>query len=262
MRNYLVSVFFLLNSVLVFAQSKSKWTYGFSANPTFSFTVNTTKSSDLIGSTNQTFTAYNDSVNKNKSYRVSYLNFSGWVNYSPDLKWTFQFGIGYQDIGFQINQNNIKFGDKLYPGVGSGKLEEKTSASRNISYDFRYHYLHLPLFANYHLFRSKDYRMNIYVSGGIALNVLLKHQITAKLDFDIDGKNRFNVDSSAYTSSFLSLNIAAMLGARVDYKIDKNFSLMVQPVFGACPFPISSGPISVYPFYFSMQAGIIYEIVN
>ncbi len=260
MRKNFFALLFLLFSVTAFSQSKSKWSLGFSLSPTFCATVNTTSSSDKVNGTNQAYTAYNDSINGKETYRFNLLCPTFWFNYSLDQKWSLQTGLGYMDVGFQHLQNDIKLNDALYPGIGSGKLLELTNTSRNIKYDYRYQYLHVPVLFNYHVGKSGDYKFNYTLTGGIALDILLKHQMSANLDFDLDGKNQYNFDSTGYGSRVVALNI--ILGGRVDYKIDKTLTLMVQPVIGFYPFSVSSGPISVYPYYFSLNTGLVYEFAH
>ena len=238
----------------------SKWSVGFSVNPMICATFNTTTSNAIVPGTNQSFKAYNDSIKGKESYRLNVLSATFWFNYSLNRKWEIQAGIGYMEVGFQRNQTNIKFDDQLYPGIGSGKLEELTSVSRNIDYNYRFQYLHLPLLFNYHIKRSGDFRINYSLTGGLAVDVLLKHKMTANLDFDLNGQHTFNIDSTGYNGRLFALNI--ILGGRIDYKIDKKLTLMVQPVFGFYPISVSSVPISVYPFYFTVHTGLVYEFAN
>jgi len=257
MRRELLCVILLLINSFAFAQSRSKWTLGASINPTFCASINTTSSNSVVSGTNQSYSTYNDSISGKETYRFNIICPTLWFNYSLNMKWDIQTGLGYLDVGFQRLQSDIKFGDYLYPGVGSGRLLEKTNASRNVAYDYRYQYLHIPVLFNYHIGRSGDYKFNFSLTGGMALDVLLKHKMTANLDFTMDGQNKYNIDSTGYAGRILALNI--ILGGRIDYKIDKTLTLMVQPIIGFYPISVSSSPISVYPFYFSLNTGLLYD---
>ncbi len=248
MKNNFITLIFLFLSINTFSQSKSKWSIGASINPTFCNSYNTPSSNSSLKSITQ------------ESYRFNIVCPSIWFNLSLGQKWAVQTGLGYSDVGSQNIQSDIKLNDNIYPGIGSGKLLELTNVSRNITYDYRYQYLNVPLLFNYHVGRSGDYKFNFSLTGGVALNVLLKHQMTANLDFDLDGKNKFNFDSTGYNGRALALNI--ILGARVDYKIDKTLTLMVQPVLGYYPISVSSSAISVYPYYFSVNTGLVYEFAH
>ncbi len=257
MRRNIFTITFLITCLFTFAQSKSKWTLGASVNPTFCASINTTSSNSIVSGTNQSYTTYNDSISGKETYRFNMICPTLWFNYSLAQKWDIQTGLGYMDIGFQRLQNDIKFEDYLYPGVGSGRLLEKTNVSPGITHDYHYQYLHIPVLFNYHIGRSGDYKFNFSLTGGMALDVLLKHKMTANLDFAIDGQNKYKMDSTGYDGRILALNI--IFGGRIDYKIDKNLTLMIQPVIGFYPISVSSSPISVYPYYFSVNTGLVYD---
>lgn len=261
MKKNIVCCFFLFQIVLVFAQSKTKWSLGFSVNPTICNTINTASSNDFVGNTNVTYKEYNDSANGKQSYRFNF-GATAWFNYSLNQKWDLQTGIGYAEMGFQRNQTNIQFGEKLYPGVGSGKLEEKTSSVRSIDYNYRFQYLHIPVLFNYRFRKSADYKFTFSYTLGAAFDILLKHKITANLldDFVINDVKTFSIDSTGYNARVLAFNF--ILGGRIDYKIDKKISIMIQPVLGFYPISITSTPISVYPIYFSINTGLVFDIAK
>jgi hypothetical protein len=250
----------LFFSMFLMAQSKTKWSIGASINPTFSTSINTTNSSEKVNGSNLTYKQYNDSVRSKESYRFNF-GVTGWFNYALNNKWDLQAGLGYMDVGFQRNQKNIKFNDKLYPGIGNGYLTELSNNEKNIDYNYRYQYLHIPALFNYRVKKSGDYKITYSFTLGAAIDVLLRHKITANLDnFVVDNEKTFHLDSTGYGGRPFAFNI--IVGGRVDYKIDKKYIVMVQPVIGFYPISVSSSPISVYPFYFSINMGLVLDLTK
>ena len=257
-----ISLLFILSSfqLLLFAQSKTKWSVIASINPTISSTINSSVSSS---DANQTYIQHNDSVSSKSSYRANVLIGTIWLNYSLERKWDFQFGLGYMDVGYQAQQSDIKYQTTIFSGIIAGdKLQELTNQTRNINYDYRFQYLHIPVLFNYLLRKSGDYRINYSFTCGAAVDVLLKHQVTANLldGFNIDGKTTFNLSQTGYDARAVAFNL--IVGGRIDYKIDKQMTLMVQPVVGFYPVSVTSSPGGVYPFYLSVNTGLIFDLAK
>jgi len=263
MKKVIFILLILSSNQILLAQSKTPWSITFSLSPVFCNTINTTGSNDRMPGTNTSYTKYVDSVKAKETYRFNVLTPTFWFNYSLGLDLDLQTGLGYMDVGYQRIQDNLHLHDNLYPGIGTtGTLTELTSNPRSINYDYRFQYLHIPCLINYVVKKSGDFKTIFSVSGGVAFDILLKHKITANLqnDFYIDGKQQFNIDSTGYKARAIAFQF--IVGGRMDYKFDKKLTLMVQPVFGICPFSVTSNEISVYPYYFALNTGIIWDIAN
>lgn len=260
MKKTITLIVWITCCMAAYAQTKSKWNIAASINPTFSYSINTSSSNQPVQGSNLTYQQYNDSVRSHESYRFNF-GFTAWFNYSLNQKWDLQAGLGYSDIGFQRQQRDIKFKDRLYPGIGNGTLMEFSNNVKNIDYNYHYQYLHIPVLFNHRMGKSHDYKFIFSYSLGATLDVLLKHRMTASLDnFYVDNENHFSFDSTGYGARPIALSLTA--GARVDYKIDKKLTLMVQPLIGIYPVSVAPGPINVYPFYFMINTGLIFEVAR
>ena len=172
--------------------------------------ASTTSNSNEIAvyANSQTFKQYNDSVQK---FNTPRFNFGAtiWYNHFLADKLFLQTGIGYMDMGYRREQNNLQLGDFTYPGLATGKIIEKTNVTRNINYDYRFHYLNIPLFLNYSIYKSKNLKTNIAIAGGVNTNFLLKHNLVARLDnFKLDDKETFTFDSTGYDARTFSIQLS------------------------------------------------------
>lgn len=257
---YLIYFFTFFASVkLVSAQSRDKLTVGGYITPLFTLSFNTSSSNELMpNGRGQTYSGFNDSVSSTETYRFSY-GAGLLANYLLNNKWSLQFGIGYMDVGFQRQQKDIQFGDYTHPGIGTGRIIDLSGANRSIDYNYRYQYLQVPVLANYTFKQSSDYRWLFQASGGLAVNVLLKHQLSAVLNqFVEDGESEFDIDSTGYEGNRFALSV--FLGAKAEYRYEKKITLFAQPLIGFYPLSVSSTPINVFPLVIGLNMGVVYTI--
>ncbi len=249
----------LMTSTIAPAQSRNKISYGVSLNPTITFPINTTSSnSPLPTQPGLTFKQYADSVKSFETYKLS-VGATVWVNYLLNKKWTLQTGIGYSEVGFTREQKDIQLGDKLYPGIGVGYVTDATSASRSAAYSFKYQYLTVPVLFNYYAKRSSDFKWLYYFTGGAGFNVLVKHQMKAKMnDFVVDGEDVFHIDSTGYEGSPFTVNL--FLGGRIEHRISKDLQLFCQPMLTAFPLSVSKTEMKSYPVGLQVNIGLIYSL--
>ncbi len=241
------------------AQSRDKLTVGGGIMPLATWSFNTSSSADpLRQGSSQTFKQYADSVASHETSRFSF-GVGLLANYMLNKKWAFQFGLGYMDIGFQRQQKDIQFRDYTHPGIGNGRVLDLSNANRSIDYNYRYQYVQVPAIFNYTFKQSRDYRWLFHASGGLGINVLLKHQMTAVLNqFTENGEDEFNIDSTGYDGYRLAMNI--FLGAKAEYRYEKKTTLFVQPLLGFYPVSVSASPINVFPFFFGVNIGAVYTL--
>ncbi len=245
------------------AQSKTKLSLGASISPTITGSLNTSSSDAIVSNTGQTFTKYNDSISNKETYRISY-GASVWVIYALTKNIDLQTGLTYLDVGFQRQLTNLKYLDRTYPGIGTGEYSgiviDKSNVKKSIDLNYRYQYLQIPILANFDLKHSRDFKFEFDMNAGIGLNFLLNHELQAKMvdSYKIEGKSEYNFDSTGYSARKFALNV--MVGGTMKYKYEKNIYLFAQPIIGFYPLSVSGGDISSYPYYFSINLGVIYSL--
>jgi hypothetical protein len=245
-------------SLSAIAQTRSRVSFGLSVNPFYTWSIHSSESEEKIAGTTTSYKTYSDSVSKIQS---SYLSFgaTGWVNYFLNQDWSLQIGVGYADIGFMRLQDNIQYLDKLYPGIGTGKVIEKSTSQKSIEYQYRFRYLQIPLLANYTFKAGRNFNTTYSLTGGLLCNVLLNHRLKANLvNWVMDGERTFYFDSTGYAAR--PMNMQLMLGARTDIRIDKQWVFMIQPFFSLSLFSVTSAPLFVTPYQLGANIGLVYEI--
>lgn len=184
-----------------------------------------------------------------------------WYNKELGAKWDFQVGLGYLDAGFRRQQKNLGLGDPTYPGIGEGMILDNSNQRKDINYDYRFHYIQVPVQFNLRVGRSKDFRSDYMLCGGISTSVLVKHHMTARLEnFTVDEKSVFQLDSTGLDARVLAASIS--LGGRLEHKLDKKFTLIVQPVLSYFPVSITGGSIAVRPYMFTVHAGLVIDLFS
>ncbi len=256
---------FLLVYSNCFAQknSISKFNFYATIGTVFNGSINSSTSSKMTNGS-QTFKQYQDSASSKETWRLTFSPQVGII-YLLSKNVDFQFGLGYLILGHQRQLNNLHYKDPTYPGIGSGDgngvIIENTNAERNIDLNYRYQYLQIPLILNYHLnLRSLSQNFKIALSGGVGVNILMKHDINAILSsgFKIDEKSSFSVDSTGYKASPISANI--MIGAMMDYNYSKQIKFVLQPMLGFFPLSVSSQDLEARPWFVNINIGAIYTL--
>ncbi len=206
----------------------------------------------------QTYKEFADAVKKNQTTR---LNFSAhaWYNKSLGINWTLQVGIGYVDMGFRHEQNKLQDGDYINKGIGEGRVLDKSNVEKNLNYDYRFHYVDIPAWFNYQLFKSRDYKTTYQLTAGVAANILVKHQLTARLDnFTIDGKDKFQVSNTGIDARAFNMQLNA--GLKVTHKLDKETTIIVQPIYSMHPISVTNSNLSVTPYSIMLHAGLVIDL--
>jgi hypothetical protein len=249
----------LFITLTVTAQSFKDLTFGVSLNPTLTYGINRSSSNErLRNNPNLTYKQYADSVREFETYKIS-VGLTGWVYYPLNVKWNIQAGLGYSEVGFTRRQENIKIGDKLFPGIGTGVLLESSNTTKNIDYAFRYQYLSIPVLFNYYGKRSRDFSWSYYLTGGAAINMLVKSQVRAKLDnFYVEGKNIYSLDSTGYEGRRVAVNL--FVGGKAEYRVDHQFSLFVQPLVTFFPLSVSKTVMKSNPIGVQVNCGVTFNL--
>lgn len=260
MRKILMGSLFLI-PFLTSAQSMNESYYSITVGGGFTG-ANTSSNSKAMYDDRQnlTYEQFNDQAQKNQTIR---LNFSAhaWYNRALGFNWTMQAGLGYVDMGFRREQNKLQDGDYIHKEVGEGRIWDKSNVEKNLNYDYRFHYLDIPVWFNYELFKSKDYKTMYQITAGVAANILIKHQLTARLDnFTIEGKDKFQVSNTGYDAR--SFNMQLNLGFRVLHKLDKETTIILQPMYSMHPLSVTNDPFKVNPYGVMLHAGLVVDLTK
>lgn len=232
----------------LFAQSKSKNSYGIGLNAG-------------LGSTFVTGNSYQNYMDTSKSNASYHFNkgIHAWALVSLGKKSDLQIGLGLQQMGFARKQNNLAFKNATYPGIGAGFIEDLSNTEKEITYNYRFNYLQIPLQINTYLGRSRDFKWVYQFSAGVTPQILLNHRLIANTNtgFTIDGEDQFKLDSSGFEARRFALNM--QVGLTIEYRESKSKLYFIQPMLGIYPIGVSSAPRAAYPVFASLTVGVLFS---
>jgi hypothetical protein len=235
----------------VLAQTKSVFRVGISVNPAL----------------NRAFLTANDSLAAN-FLKVNESNFTFqssvgstiWFRYLIKPKLDIMFGLGYSNLGFQRKQENLKFNDPTYPGIGVGKIEDLSNTEKSLYYNYRFDYINIPVLLNWYIGSDKDYKFHFAYTFGAQANLLINHSLIARTNagYNIDGKNKFSLDSSGFTGK--AINLGLLAGVRMEYNYNKKVDVFAQPLIFTSPMSLTKTPYNAIPLKLLVNIGLTYAI--
>ena len=235
------------NLSVIYAQNKSKKSFGIGVNLGLG-------SAFVSGNTYQN---YMDTTKSNSSHHYN-KGIHAWALYSLGKKSDLQIGLGFQQMGFARKQSNLTFKNFTYPGIGIGKIEDLSNTQKEITYNYRFNYLQIPLQINTYLGRSRDFKWVYQFSGGITPQILLNHRLVANTNpgFTIEGEDQFKIDSSGFDARRFAINM--QVGLTIEYRESKNKVYFIQPMLGIHPIGVSANPRVAYPVFASLAVGVLF----
>ncbi|MDZ4668923.1 MAG: outer membrane beta-barrel protein [bacterium] len=237
------------------AQSKAKASFGFSVNGGMGGAI-------ANGNPYKNYESFLDTNSKTSSAIHFNKGIYAWYTYSLGKKSDIQVGVGYQQTGFARKQTDLTFKNYTYPGIATGRIEDFSNTQKGITYNYRFHYLQIPIILNTYLGRSGDFKWVYQLSSGITPQVLLKHQLVANCNpgFSIEGKDQFKLDSSGFDAKRLAVSL--QIGIYIAYRESKDKIYFFQPMVGIYPSSVSTANNSAFPFFVSLNVGVMFSNID
>ncbi len=136
-----------------------------------------------------------------------------------------EMGIQYSNKGFQTKKMELSF------------WTPEPNAPTKIAHRYNYHYLDIPLKANFTLGKKK---VRFFSSAGLCVNFLVKKTITSISEYSDGRTNRSTYPSGSDNNI---LNLSPILSAGIDYKINNQMNLRIEPTFRYEILKVYDGPI-------------------
>lgn len=248
----------LIFPFVVCSQSQEKMQIGGGACLIYSSAINSSTNNDNVPGKTYSYSSYIDSINAYQDGRFT-LGVSAKFHYALNKKWSIQTGLAYLNIGFNRMQSGINFKDSTYPGMGTGRVEELSGSAKSITYSYRFQYLQIPLLANYIVKQTRDLKFTHRISAGFSANILLNHDIKAKLDeFVVDGEEVFKFDSTGYSAKEFGFNL--LFGYKLDIKGADKQIYFIQPMLGISPISVSIAPLKSFPIFLQLNVGMLFSL--
>lgn len=197
--------------ISLFAQEtelpSSKWSLGINASPDYCYHALTSDNS-TIG---------NYIVSHRNSYDLPQYGFTAGfqASYAFSKHFSFEFGINYMNKGYKT---------KSYSNFISPTALPDPSIPLSVSYQYRYHYIGVPLLVNY---TAGQKRFKFITSLGIAPHILTDVRSTDTRVYT-DSTVVYNYSA---TTGLKRINIAAFVSAGIETNLSVRFKLRLQPIF-------------------------------
>lgn len=249
-----LAILFLMPNLLN-AQSKSKYTFGIGVNGGIG----------LAAHNSDAYTKYESFLDSNSNTsKAMHFNkgIHAWFTYSLGKKADLQVGLGYQQTGFTRKQTDLQYFNYTYPGIGFGQILDKSNTQKEITYNYRFHYLQFPIIINRSLGRSSDFKWVYKFSAGLTPQILVKHNLVANCNpgFTIDSEKQFKLDSTGFDAKRIAISM--QVGFNIEYRDSKEKTYFFQPLLGIYPTSVTGSNNKAYPFYFGMNVGMLFSNIK
>lgn len=202
----------------------------------------------------------NDSLDKLDGFRAGF-DFGLNAFFTTYSKVYFSIGIGYRNTGYRRHFESLKYKDSIQY---MGKIDVfSDNGPKDITFNFRYHYLELPVMVHFSLNSREDQydETNKFITIGLSPNWLLKNNYNARLfGFSIEEQVNFKGNEIFYTNRVFNCNV--LLGGRFQTALNEDFRFNITPVIS---FPLLSQTVNedatfVRPYSIMVNAGLSYKI--
>jgi hypothetical protein len=254
-----IFIFFILTCHFADAQVKNRFRVELTAGPAFANRSLSSFSTDSIcQGCKVTYTQLVDSVNQTDGFKTSATIGAGFI-YVVNENLSVQTGLRYNNIGFSRKLNDLQFKDKIYPGVGA--VTEITTQEKTAIFNYRFHYLSIPLLAQYRINTRKKDKLVFFITVGTGFDFFMSDDISIKLDgFAINAKSKFKSDSTGFTHK--PFNNFLIGGGRMEYRISEQFSLGIAPEMRFPLFHTTSGAQRMKPYAIALQAALVVDLIK
>lgn len=204
------------------------------------------------------------SFSPNYSFRqLKYSEENKWImdmrNDEEIPKYGFATGV---NLHFQISRRIALETGIIYSDQGESTRDKNlTWATPNPAYPvkgnvvYHYQYIDFPLSIEYSTLAK---RINYSFSSGIIMNVFIAKRSTVKLGYADGHKNR---NTSSIDFGYNKINLSAILGFGLNYKISNRLVLQIKPVFQRSITSIVSDRGSKeYLYNFALCSGVYYKL--
>lgn len=150
------------------------------------------------------------------------------VNLKAGRNWRFQTGIGYARNSSRFERTGLEFHDTIHAEIG--RIEDLSqAATKTVIYKYNFDYIEIPLNFMYQIHVQKGSSFYTpYVLIGVQNQLLMKHFMHVDLEgFSAKGEQSFDIEKTGWNGADYKMQLN--LGARFEFKVDKSYSVSVQP---------------------------------
>ena len=203
-----------------------------------------------------------DSLDLHDSYRAGF-DLTAGLMFSTFSRMYFSVGASYRNTGYRRHFKGLKYHDSIQY---MGEIDVNSdNGSKDITMNYRYHYIDLPCLFHYSLKKQEDQfeETNYFISFGLAPNFLIRDDFRARLfGFSINEQVEFK-GKDLYTVN-KPFNLDFLLGGRFQGFIDEDWKFCINPMIHVplMSQTTSGSGIDLRTWTVSLNAGVIYKFNN
>lgn len=191
--------------------------------------------------------------NKNQNPKFGYT--SGFViDYKLSPSIFIESGVQFSNTGYASKKSDLYFGDQIDPRGGYVYNPGTDPAPESIKFIYSYKYLDVPLKA---VFAFGNKRISYMVGMGVTSSVLLKATTTTVLKYGNGDRERKRQEQ---TYDFNNFNLSPELSAGLNYAINKNLCLRIEPTFRYGLIQITDTPVTANLWSAGLSVSCLYEL--
>jgi len=165
-------------------------------------------------------------------------------------------GASYSNKGYQTKKDELTFGQMIDPRYGF-TIDSTSNGSvtpTHARFIYNHHYIGIPLKVNFSVGGNK---WKFVSSIGVVTEFLVKSTNTSVL-FMTDGSRKRNTEELNDDYKFINLSPTVSVG--VEYVLNPNMSLRVEPTFRFGVLQIIDTPVTGYLYNAGLQFGYYFKL--
>ena len=215
---------------------------------------------------NNTFTQFKSNV-----FSVAYkdsilLHTKGRTGLNTAINWSFQMrpklrlqtGLVFQNMGFSVIKDHLRFLDTIHPKIGIMSDLSQTGPSY-VDFKYRYFQLAMPVQFVQSIYNKKNTQLSWVYGGAVA--IMYQHSIKAVLH-GFSGRGNQKVYVFSNEAEFATrVNVQVETGLRVSSDLDNNgLQIYAQPHLCIPLFNANTSSVRHHLYQLGLQIGLIYPI--
>lgn len=176
------------------------------------------------------------------------------VFYQITKKIGFETGLQYSRQGYQIESNDLFFGDPIDPRNGYAYDTSSSMIPSGVRFISNYNYLDIPLRVVLNFGKN---RMRFITSAGLTTNILVSSGQISIIKYK-DGKDKRS--KSDFLHDIKTMNVTATLSAGVEYNLNSKLFFRVEPTIRYGLLEINDDPITAFLWRAGLAFGCYYNL--
>lgn len=166
----------------------------------------------------------------------------------------FETGLQYSRQGYQIQKNDLFFGDPIDPRYGYAYDTSSSMIPSGVRFISNYNYLDVPLRI---VLNFGNNRMRFITSAGLTTNILVSSGQISILKYKDSRDKR---SKHEFLHDIKTVNVTATMSVGVEYSLNDKLYFRGEPTFRYGLFEINDDPITTFLWRAGLAFGCYYNL--